>query len=53
MTLPATPDDDHGATVRFVPVSQILTDEARKRAHQLQVREWEMIHAEIMRRMGA
>jgi hypothetical protein len=53
VTLPATPDDDGGATVRYVPVSQILTDAARKRSQELQVREWEALHDELMRRLCA
>lgn len=51
MTLPATPDDDRGATVRYVPVSEILTDAARARARALDERNWAAVHDEWMRRI--
>ena len=38
---------------KFVPIDSILTDAARERSHDLQAREWEMIHAELMRRIAA
>jgi hypothetical protein len=53
MTFPATHDDDHGETVRFVPVSQILTDAARERTRALQDHEWQAWRDEIMRRICA
>jgi len=53
MTLPATNDDDGGETVRYVKVSDILTPEARKRSQELDARNWQALHDELMRRLCA